>query len=190
MNKERFMAYRDLRREVKQLSRLLSGMESRMFSPTGQRFTSTPHASSGKTNTMEAMVIRHLELKETFDTKMLELAEELNVLEKAVQTLTDPTERAIIRYRYFEGEWPYGWERICQLTNMSHATALRYHGAAMRKLKEYDPDRVVVTEDYAPDIYKKPGEDGYGDCDYCDEGCEQCDYCSTTEGCTVNSKED
>ena len=160
MDQERFMAYRDLHREVRQLRRQLSNVESLMFSPRGQRFTSTPHAAHGKGHTMDDMIIGHLELKETIDSKVLELTRELIQLERAVETLEDPMERAVMRYRYFEG---LSWRKIAEATKYSEPQLYRYHGTALLKLRDCDPS--TLPKPNAPE----PQED-----DPC-EGCEYCD---------------
>lgn len=140
-----------------------------MFSPTGQRFTSMPHAASGKGNTMERMVCNHLELKETIDEKILELTQELIVLEKAVETLEDPLERAVMRYRYFEG---YSWEKISAEMHYSPPQLYRYHGYALLKLKDYGSEKQETEEAQEP---SDPEEDN--PCVCCDEDdCEGCMY--------------
>ena len=146
-----------------------------MFSPTGQRFTSTPHTASGKGNTMELMVCKHLELKELIDEKVLELTQELIILEKAVETLKDPIERAVMRYRYFE---EYSWEKIGEVLHYSQPQLYRYHGYALLNLKEIGPDGYRFEEAEVP---REPEEDDLcarfeGPCLYCDEDCEGCEY--------------
>ena len=164
MEQARFTAYRDLHREVRQLRRQLANMEDLIFSPRGQRFTSTPYAAHGNGRTMDDMIIGHLELKETIDGKVLELTRELVKLEKAVETLEVPIERALMRYRYFEG---WSWRRIAEATHFSEPQLYRYHGSALLKLRDCEPE---IT----PDATQSNDDDA--PCDYCDEDCEGCEY--------------
>lgn len=118
---------------------------------------------------MERMVCKHLELKETIDEKILELTQELIVLEKAVETLEDPIERAVMRYRYFEG---YSWGRISEATHYSPPQLYRYHGYALLKLKDYGSEEPETEE--APDASDLVDDDP---CIYCEEDdCEGCMY--------------
>lgn len=136
MEQARFMAYRDLHREVRQLKKQLQSFEEHMYSPRGQRFTSTPHAANGKGYTMDDMVISHMELADTFNAKILELSKELKDLEKAVETLESPQERAVMRYRYFDG---LSWYKISEKTKISEPQLYRYHRSALWNLESYQP---------------------------------------------------
>ena len=150
MEKERFLAYRDLHREVYHLRRQLEHMEELMYSPNYQRFTSTPNALNGKGRTMACAVTEHIELERLLKGKTRELLSEMLCLERAIETLESPIERAIMRYRYFEG---MSWDEIRIKLNYCRQQVYRYHGYALAHLKDYpegfrEIEAPVVVESY------------------------------------------
>ena len=156
MDKEQFSAYRDLHREVRQLKRQLENMEDTMFSPSSQRFTSMPHASHGRGNTMDRLVSAHIELQETINEKVLELTNAMIELERAVETLDVPLERHIMRRRYFDG---WSWDKICEELHYCRQQVYRYHGYALAKLKDYPEEPTEIEGPIVVDEYTYYEED-------------------------------
>lgn len=136
MEKIDFINYRALAREVRQLEAHLETLESSMYAPKGQRFTSTPNSTAGEGKTMADVVCRHMELEALYLEKLAEKNAQLLELEKAVDALEEPGERLVMRSRYFEG---HSWRRICAdmaALGYSERTVYRLHGQALLKLKE------------------------------------------------------
>lgn len=136
MEKTDFQNYRDLAHEVRRLQASLRALESSMYSPSGQRYSHTPRATSGQGHTMDNVVASHVALEELYREKLLAKNEQLLAIERAVETLADPGERLVMRYRYIDG---YGWRKVCmamQARGYSERQVYRLHGWALEKLKE------------------------------------------------------
>lgn len=132
----------DLRRhrclvlETRQLRTRLQVLEGSIYSPKGQRFTSTPHATSRTGSTMDEVVARHIELEEFYRLRVAEgEAQELRVAQ-AISALEEPAERFILTARYIEGR---SWAYICRslaADGYSERTVYRLHGFALRHVEE------------------------------------------------------
>ena len=136
MEKSDFKDYRALLLEVAQLRDQLRILESSMYSPKGQRFSSTPHASSGNNRTMVDPVARHMDLEETYRAELAEKEAQQLAIELAIASLSDVGERLVMRSRYIEGRpWPVVIREM-QKAGYSERTVYRLHGYALQKLKE------------------------------------------------------
>lgn len=135
MDKTDFMNYRQLAFEVKQLRANLQALEGTIYAPSGQKYSHTPRASSGQGHTMDNVVATHAALEELYLTKLAEKNAQLLAVEQAIDTLDQPAERMVMRYRYISG---YGWRRIVNLMipkGYSERQVYRLHGYALEKLK-------------------------------------------------------
>ena len=136
MEKADFLNYRALALETRQLRNQLATLESSLYSPKGQRFTSTPRVPSGGGSTMDGAVARHMKLEELYRGKLAEQEAQLLQIEEAILSLSDPGERAVMRERYIEGR---GWPDVIrkfQKEGLSERQVYRLHGYALAKLKE------------------------------------------------------
>lgn len=137
MEKSDFRNYRALRAEVQQLKTQLQVLESSLYSPKGQRFTSTPTAHSGKGSTMDAAVDRHLELVRLYREQLADKETKQLTIEQAITSLGDTPERLVMRELYINGrKWPAVIRKMQEI-GYSERTAYRLHGTALLKLKEY-----------------------------------------------------
>lgn len=139
MEKADFKNYRALVREVQQLRGQLRILESSLYSPAGQRFSSTPRSGSGPNKTMDDAIAGHIKLDALYRTKLAEQEALQYVIEQAVQSLpntAEAPERLVMRLRYLEGRaWP-AVVREMQKLGYSERTVYRLHGSALVKLKE------------------------------------------------------
>lgn len=72
------------------------------------------------------------ELREQYNLKRAELADDLLRIEEAIETL-GPTERTLMRLRYIEGlDWRAICSRICYSWQQTH----RIHAQALIKIKD------------------------------------------------------
>lgn len=136
MDKADLKNYRALLREKQQLEDQLRVLESSMYSPKGQRFSSTPRASSGFNRTMADPVARHIELESLYREELAEKEALQLAIERAIASLPDVGERLVLRFRYIEGR---GWPAVIremQKEGFSERTTYRLHGLALLKLKE------------------------------------------------------
>ena len=136
MEKIDFKNYRILAAEVQQLRDQLTALESSLYSPKGQRFTSTPRVPSGDGSTMDGAVARHMALEALYREHLAEKEAQQLAIEQAIQSLGDTPERVVMRERYMKGK---GWTTICremQKLGYSERQVYRLHGFALLKLKE------------------------------------------------------
>lgn len=136
MEKVELRDYRILVQEVRQLRGQLEELETSLYSPKGQRFTSTPRVPSGDRSTMDGAVARHLELIDLYRRDLEEKEAQQLAIEQAIQALDDPGERVVMRERYLKGR---GWSAIChemQKLGYSERQVYRLHGFALLHLKE------------------------------------------------------
>lgn len=136
MEKIDFQNYRLLAQEVRTLKTRLDALESSIYSPAGQRYSLTPRASSGQGRTMDDVIAAHDALKEFYLKKLVEKDAQQLAVEQAIESLEDPAERLIMRYRYIDG---HGWRKVCLLMQprgVSERQVYRMHGWALEKLKE------------------------------------------------------
>lgn len=137
MEKADFLNYRLLVREVQQLKGQLMALESSLYSPKGQRFTSTPHATSGKGKTMEDAVAGHIRLVEHYEAQLAEKEAQQLAIEQAIASLKDAAQRQVMRDRYISG---LSWGRILSdfaQRGYSERQVYRLHGYALLNLKEF-----------------------------------------------------
>lgn len=71
-------------------------------------------------------------LRDLYRKKLKDLIEGQVKVEKAIETL-NPTERELVRLRYFDGK---EWYKICSVINYEWAQVHRIHAQALRKLEK------------------------------------------------------
>ena len=136
MEKTDFRNYRALVLEVQQLREQLQILESSIYSPKGQRFTSTPRVPSGDRSTMDGAVDRHIRLVALYREQLAEKEAQQIAIEEAIQSLGDTPERLVMRELYIAGR---SWSAVLnkmQKLGYSERTVYRLHGFALLKLKE------------------------------------------------------
>ncbi len=127
--------YRALVREVTQLREQLVALETSMYSPKIPHLTKTP-ISSGPRCDMADLVARHVELEAMYCERVAAQAAQQLSIERALDSLDDPAQRMVMRFRYIEGR---GWKFIiAELAALGYSErqVYRLHGFALLKLKE------------------------------------------------------
>lgn len=136
MEKTEFKSYRSLVIEVQQLKEQLTVLESSIYSPKGQRFTSTPRVPSGDRSTMDGAVDRHIRLVALYKDQLAEKEARQFAIEQAIESLGAAPERVVMRELYIFGRsWPAVLNKM-QKMGYSERTTYRLHGYALLKLKE------------------------------------------------------
>lgn len=136
MEKSDFRSYHALVIEVQQLKEQLRVLESSIYSPKGQRFTSTPRMPSGDRSTMDGAVDRHIKLVNKYATELADKEAKQLAIEMAIASLADPDERVVMRERYIKAQlWPVVVRKL-EKEGYSERTIFRLHGTALLKLKE------------------------------------------------------
>lgn len=136
MEKNDFRNYRALLLEVQQLREQVKILESSLYSPKGQRFTSTPRVPSGDRSTMDGAVERHIKLDSHYREQLAEKEAQQLAIEQAIDSLEDTAERVVMRERYINGKgWPAVVRKLQEI-GYSERSVYRLHGYALAKLKE------------------------------------------------------
>ena len=139
MEKAELKNYKALVREVQQLREQLLILEASLYSPKGQRFSSTPRAASGPKKTMDDAVAGHIKLEALYRSQLAEKEARQLAIEQALLSLPDTREapeRLVMRLLYIEAR---GWPAVLremQKLGYSERTVYRLHGFALQKLKE------------------------------------------------------
>ena len=136
MDKSEFKNYRTLVREVKQLHGQLRALESSLYSPKGQQFSTMPRAASGPKKTMDDAVAGHLKLEALYQEKLAAQEAQQLIIEQAISSLEEPAERVVMRARYIEGRSWLDIVRDMQKQGYSERSVYRLHGYALAKLRE------------------------------------------------------
>ena len=132
MEKSDFQNYRMLAQEVQLLRIKLKAL----CDPAGQRYSLTPRAPSGQGNTLDNLAAIYEAQERHYQEKLAQKEALLLVIEQAIESLVDPAERLVMRYRYIDG---HGWRKVCvlmQARGVSERQVYRLHGWALEKLKE------------------------------------------------------
>lgn len=142
MEKSDFKSYHALVVEVQQLKEQLRVLESSIYSPKGQRFTSTPRVPSGDRSTMDGAVDRHIQLCNKYAAELAEKEARQLAIETAISSLADPDERVVMRERYIKAQsWPVVVRKL-EKEGYSERTIFRLHGTALWKLKEVQDENI------------------------------------------------
>lgn len=166
MTKERLRQYQQLKREATMLEEKLVELESAMTSPRIQRLDGMPQGQPQGGSLMDMLVEQHLTLKALYASKLKELNDTLLDIETAIESLTDPTERNLMRLRYIDG---LTWEKVCVEIGYEWSQTHRTHARALGKLKGDEPVKANKTEEPEPDPCEDcNGEDCHG-CRYSDD---------------------
>lgn len=131
MTKEFLRAFRAKVRESRQLREQLLEMETRIYSPKGQKLTSTPRNPGSGGHTMDDLAMVHIELMDRYRQKLVEVEQEQIAIERAMEIL-EPVERMVIRYRYLD---LMGWEEVADRVHYGWTQTHKIHGKALRKLE-------------------------------------------------------
>lgn len=132
MTKERLKAYKDMKKEHRDLERRIAEIDTKLQSARSQRLDGMPRGGSGENYVREELLDTKTELLKEYQAKEAELAAELLVIEQAIDTL-EPRERLLMRLHYIDGQT---WEQVCISMTYSWTQVHRIHGAALKRLRE------------------------------------------------------
>ena len=132
MTKERLRQYQQLKREKDMLEEKLEELESTMTSPRIQKLDGMPQGQPQGGSLMDLLVEQHLTLKAMYASKLRALNDTLLDIETAIESLTDPTERNLMRLRYIDG---LKWEELTYVIGYSWQQTHRIHARALERLR-------------------------------------------------------
>jgi DNA-directed RNA polymerase specialized sigma24 family protein len=133
MTKERLRQYQQLKREKDMLEEKLVELESAMTSPRIQKLDGMPQGQHQGGSLLDLLVEQHITLKNVYANKLRELNDTLLDIETAIESLTDPTERNLMRLRYIDG---LTWEMVCVEIGYEWSQTHRKHASALERLRD------------------------------------------------------
>jgi len=140
--KERLRHYKHMKQELgrqrERLERLCSSLELpahgeyNALRPSGKREMEAKSNKGYHEDRLADGMDRLFKLENKILDSINWLNNETLEIETAIQGLSDPMQREIMRLRYIEGE---KWENICVLISYEWAQTHRMHGIALQKLR-------------------------------------------------------
>jgi DNA-directed RNA polymerase specialized sigma subunit len=134
--KRELKGYWALSAEVRQLSEKLAQLEAVMYAPSGSNGGGKPR-STGISNPVESLTIKHVELEQQYRTQLEKLATVKAETERKINGL-ESIERTLARYRYLDG---MTWEQVCIAINYSWTQTHRIHSRVLDKLVAAEIER-------------------------------------------------
>lgn len=131
MTKEELREYRMLALEKKEIEQQIGTIEVQLYNPKIQQVTDMPKGP-GDGKSMEDVAIKHMELLEMYQDKLVSIAELLHKMETEFQRLP-ARERVLARSRYVYG---MTWEEICVEMHYSWRQVHRIHANVLRLLRD------------------------------------------------------
>ena len=132
MTKERLKAYKDMKKEHRDLELRIAEIDEKLQRARSQRMDGMPRSGSGENYVREELLDTKDALLKEYQAKEAELAAELLAIEQAIDTL-EPRERLLMRLHYIDGQT---WEQVCISMTYSWTQVHRIHGAALERLRE------------------------------------------------------
>lgn len=132
MTKERLKAYKDLKKEHRDLERRIAEIDAKLQGARAQRLDGMPRGGSGENYVKEELLDTKTELLKEYKAKEAELDAELLAIERAINSL-EPLERLLMRLYYIDG---LTWEQVCVEITFSWSQTHRIHAAALKRLRE------------------------------------------------------
>lgn len=132
MTKERLRQYRELKREKAQIEEKIEELEGVMYAPRGTNYEEKIRAQSKTGSITEVLHEQHEALERLYNAKLVELNACLLEIETAIESLTDSTERQLMRLRYIDG---LTWEEVAVALSYGWTQTHRLHSRALEKLR-------------------------------------------------------
>ncbi len=132
MTKKELQEFRSIGIEIQQLEEQIARLESALTSPKVQIITDMPKGSR-QGGDMEARIAKLLEYRESRNKLWDELIKRQEAVNKAIDSLPDAAQRAIMRYRYIQG---LKWSEICGKIGYEWAQIHRIHNRAIEFLQD------------------------------------------------------
>lgn len=132
MNKAELKKYIALKMEAETLKKQIDELEEDAKSLSSVVIDGMPKGSS-KGDTVGRLILRIERKREEYFKKFDEVLCSLHKIEKAIETLDNPTERCLMRKRYIEGK---RWEDVCVEINHNWSHTHRIHANILKKIEK------------------------------------------------------
>ena len=121
-------SYRYLKSEVERLEEELAEWRSKAEKMT--RELSGMPSGSGGGDKVPACVEKIWELERELNTKLSDMVEQRQAIERAIEALPDK-QKQLMHYRYIDG---MKWEKVAVEMNLEYRWVLRIHGRALQEI--------------------------------------------------------
>ena len=129
MTKAELREYRELAKEVRQLSDQIMELRTEMDYPRIAQLDGMPKTQT-RGDRMERLMIRLEKMEQKYERKRLDLLTIMDTIEDAIEILPS-RERQLIRHYYIGG---LTWEEVCVQMHLSWRHIHRIHDSALRAL--------------------------------------------------------
>lgn len=130
MTKQDLRQYTRLGIELKGLQDKIETLENKLTSPKGQIITDMPRG--GPAVDLTDQMSKLIDLKNLYTVKYNMRFDQQMKIESAIDTLEDPVERALVRYKYIDG---LTWEEVCVKIDYGWDRTHHLHRLSLHKLK-------------------------------------------------------
>lgn len=142
INKERLKRYVLLRMELENQFERLERMRANEILPA-MKESDGSQRNLFVTDRLANMIVKRLDFQEDMEKKIAEIMEEMEYIETAIDSLTDPMEKEVLRLRYIDGAncrlmaWDDVAVKIYGDNDSKHLLATyRLHGHALQSIEK------------------------------------------------------
>ena len=129
MTKKDLQQFRKLQIELESIEEQITRLDAKIKKATAS-FGMSPRG--GKSADKEDRIIKLLDLKEDYETRGGKIIAEQIKIEKELDKLSDPVEKAVLRYRYIDN---MDWEDIQIMIGYERTNTYRIHDRAIKNLQ-------------------------------------------------------
>lgn len=130
MTKKDLQQFRKLQIELESIEEQIAQLDAKIKKATAS-FGMSPRG--GKSANKEDRIIKLLDLKEDYEIRGGKIIAEQMKIEKELDKLSDPVEKAVLRYRYINN---MDWEDIQIMIGYERAQTYRIHDRAIKNLQK------------------------------------------------------
>ena len=128
---KRLQQFIDTRKEIEDLKERIIRLEHSLYSPRVSDFSGMPRGGSHEPEHLTESLVALDQLKHKYEKLVSRLSKQQSEVEDAIETL-DPTERELIRLRYFDG---LTWSKVSAKLNYGQRQVFTIHKKILQKLK-------------------------------------------------------
>ena len=129
MTKQELLRYRALAVELEQMRETIERLDQSISGVRASVLTGMP--KGGRRSGTAERVAKLVDLREMYAKKWEALLDEMRRIEAAVEMLSDPVERALVRYKYIDGKT---WDEVCEAIHYELRQTHRIHTRALKNL--------------------------------------------------------
>ena len=130
MTKKELQRHRKLRIELQNIEYQIVDVDAKIKKSTAQYGKTT---RGGKPSDKEDTIIKLIELKKRYEIQGGKIISEQMEIENELEKLSDPVEKAVLRYRYIDN---MDWEDVSIMIKYERAQTFRIHTRAIRNLQK------------------------------------------------------